>query len=453
MFSTVRTATGRICVALAICAGPALVLLLSAGAASAATPQCTLAVEGAQPASGCGGGGALPPAVTVQPADATGYEDGAVQYTAAATAAIAPTVSWEYSFDNGTNWNAAGQFTDTYTLGSLSLGENDDLVRAAFTNLNGTTYTRAAHLTVLAAQPVVTPDSQAISFGYQQLGTTSDSHTLTVTNTGTRPLAFADNQINTTRFVLFGDTCSRQAVVPGGSCTMSVAFAPDVAGPISGVLVLNDNAPGSAQIIGLDGTGTQAPGLGPDASVGGVRGEPFDYPLPVTGSPAPSITAVAGALPPGLNLGAGNVISGTPTAAGIYHATFEAANGAGTPADQTLTFDIAPRDRLTLSPASVTEGNAGTTAMTFTYRLTRPATVPVSFHYATRSGTAISRADFRSTSGTVNLPAGSQVGTIQVLVKGDTQVEPDEQFTIVLSHTVGLKLVTRNATGTIVNDD
>src|SRR6185312_9366093 len=144
MFSTVRSAAGRICVGLAICAGSAAVLLVSASAASAATPQCPLAVTGAMVAAGCGSNGGLPPAITAQPADATGYEDGAVQFTAAATASIAPTVSWQYSFDNGTTWNGAGQYTTTYTLGSLSLGENDDLVRAAFTNPNGTTYTRAA---------------------------------------------------------------------------------------------------------------------------------------------------------------------------------------------------------------------------------------------------------------------------------------------------------------------
>jgi hypothetical protein len=56
-------------------------------------------------------------------------------------------------------------------------------------------------------------------------------------------------------------------------------------------------------------------------------------------------------------------------------------------------------------------------------------------------------------SGTVSFAAGVVSQTITVNVAGDTANEADEQFKVVLSHSVGATLASFSATATIVNDD
>lgn len=457
MFSILRPTAGRMCAALAICAGFATALFLSSGSAAAeVVPACSYAVTGVQPA-GCGYNNGHPPTITVQPVDTTGYENGSVQFTAAASTDGMLTAWWEYSFDNGATWNATGQYTDTYTLGSLTLTENEDLVRAGFSDSYGTTYTQAARLTVLPAQPVAALSATTLSFGEQQVRTTSTAQTVTVTNTGTSPLVFGTAYVYSgASYSIVGDTCSGRAVAPGTWCDISVSFQPDAPGPISTYLVIDDNSgntAGGVQFVELDGFGSEPPMLGPDANLSGVAGMPLSYLLTVAGTPTPSTSVIAGALPPGVNLEETNTIYGTPTSAGTYQATIEADNGTGTPADETLTFTITARPRLTISPASVTEGDQGTTTLTFTYRLSHPAAAAATFHYATKNGTAVAGSDYIRTSGTAAIDAGTQTGQIAVTVKGDTQVEPDEQFTLALGQPSGIVLGTRTATGTIVNDD
>jgi len=67
----------------------------------------------------------------------------------------------------------------------------------------------------------------------------------------------------------------------GGSCTVSVAFEPGAAGPLSAALTFTDNALGSPQSVALSGTGTmsfqQVPGsltqiaVGADGTVWGLN--------------------------------------------------------------------------------------------------------------------------------------------------------------------------------------
>ena len=109
---------------------------------------------------------------------------------------------------------------------------------------------------------------------------------------------------------------------------------------------------------------------------------------------------------------------------------------------------------LQVADSDVVEGDAGTTRMTFPVSLSRPAGPGgVVFDFATTHGTASAGADYISASGTVVIPAGASTADIQVLVVGDTAVEPDETFSLTLSSPVGAVAGDVVATGTIVNDD
>ena len=77
-----------------------------------------------------------------------------------------------------------------------------------------------------------------------------------------------------------------------------------------------------------------------------------------------------------------------------------------------------------------------------------------SVSYAVSGGTA-NAADFGGTlpSGTVSFAAGETSKTITVNVSGDTTVEPDESFNVVLSSPAGATIGTGTASSTILNDD
>lgn len=108
---------------------------------------------------------------------------------------------------------------------------------------------------------------------------------------------------------------------------------------------------------------------------------------------------------------------------------------------------------LTLSDASQAEGNSGTSQMSFSVTLSEPKTEAISLDYATSNGTASSGTDYTASTGTITIPANSTGTTINIPVGGDTDVEPDEQFTLTIVSADGATISDGVATGTILNDD
>jgi uncharacterized repeat protein (TIGR01451 family) len=117
-------------------------------------------------------------------------------------------------------------------------------------------------------------------------------------------------------------------------------------------------------------------------------------------------------------------------------------------------FDATP-PTMAMNNVVVAEGNAGTSAATFTVTLSRTSASPVTVNYATADGTATTPSDYVSTSGTLTIPPGSTTGTINVAVNGDTLYEADETFTVTLSAPTNATVAVGQdvGTGTITNDD
>ncbi|MFO1163211.1 MAG: Calx-beta domain-containing protein [Reyranellaceae bacterium] len=105
------------------------------------------------------------------------------------------------------------------------------------------------------------------------------------------------------------------------------------------------------------------------------------------------------------------------------------------------------------------EGNAGTTAFTFTATLTGDTSVAHTVAYGVTGSGAnpANAADFSGgvlPTGTVTFAIGETAKTVTVLVAGDTTVESDEGFAVALSApSTGLTIGTPSASGTITNDD
>ncbi len=113
----------------------------------------------------------------------------------------------------------------------------------------------------------------------------------------------------------------------------------------------------------------------------------------------------------------------------------------------------APLPSINIATASVNEGNSGTKKLTFTISLDAPASSEVSVKYVTEDDTAVAGSDYEAGNGTITIAGGDTSATVDVTIMGDTDVEDDETFRLVLSDAVNAKLGTATATGSILNDD
>ncbi|MBI2823693.1 MAG: hypothetical protein HYX69_03260 [Planctomycetia bacterium] len=114
---------------------------------------------------------------------------------------------------------------------------------------------------------------------------------------------------------------------------------------------------------------------------------------------------------------------------------------------------------LSIAPASIAEGNSGTTALTYTVTLSSPVDRAVTVNFATAPDTtgahpATEGTDYTANSGAVTFAPNETTKSITVTVKGDTTDEFDETFLVNLSSpTGGVTIGTSQAIGTIINDD
>ena len=78
----------------------------------------------------------------------------------------------------------------------------------------------------------------------------------------------------------------------------------------------------------------------------------------------------------------------------------------------------------------------------------------MTFDIATADGTTTEPADYAAQSLTSQtIPAGISTYTFDVIVNGDTLVEPDETFNVNVSNVIGATVTDGQGQGTITNDD
>ena len=108
---------------------------------------------------------------------------------------------------------------------------------------------------------------------------------------------------------------------------------------------------------------------------------------------------------------------------------------------------------LAISDVRVVEGDPSTaTRARLLVTMSRTVDTPVTVGYSTAPGTA-ALDDFRSSSGTVVIPAGAVTAAIDVTIVGDALNEVDEVFTVRLSAPVGATIADGSGNVTIRNDD
>ncbi|MFN2471085.1 MAG: Calx-beta domain-containing protein [Gaiellaceae bacterium] len=137
----------------------------------------------------------------------------------------------------------------------------------------------------------------------------------------------------------------------------------------------------------------------------------------------------------------------TVNLAAPVNATLTDAQGVGTIVDD----EAAPT--LSVSDVSVNEADAATKKATFTVTLSAASGLTVTVDYATQNVTAVSPADYDTTSGTLTFAPGQTSKAVDVTFRNDALDEPDETFDLKLSNPANATISDSSGTATILDDD
>jgi hypothetical protein len=394
----------------------------------------------------------------------------------------------DYEAAAGTLTFAAGETSKAITINVTgdNVAEFDETLTLTLSNP-----TNASLEAATAAGTIVNDDYSAISVGPASIGEgNSGANALTFTVTLDHPASWAvtvnysTNDATATAGSDFTPASGTLSFAPGEMTrTVSVnvfgdtapeedeTFSLDLSGPTGGTL---ETATASGTIINDDYPAVSIV----DASVieGNSGISTLTYTVTLT-EPAPFTVSVAYTTSDGTATAGSDyaTASGTITfAVGETSKTITVnVNGDSlVETDETLTVALSAPTNATLGtdtatgaivnddlPAvslaggSVTEGNSGSTTITFTITLDQPAPWTVTVDFATVDGTAVAGSDYAAASGTSTFAAGETSKTFTVNVNGDTLVEPDEAFTLALSNPTSATLGTATALGAILNDD
>jgi serralysin len=183
---------------------------------------------------------------------------------------------------------------------------------------------------------------------------------------------------------------------------------------------------------GLGGNDT-VDGRGGDDTVV-LSGKVSDYKITVNGNTATLVDLRAGSP------------DGTDKITNIEHVQFS---------DQTVDFaELNKAGWVSINDMTITEGDSGAKVMTFTVTRT-DGVAAFDVHFDTKAGSASAADhDYVGRSNVLHFNAGEMTKTINITINGDTKVEANETFSVVLSHaTKGATITDATGIGTITNDD
>jgi len=153
---------------------------------------------------------------------------------------------------------AAGKFTATASLNQALAYHSMTLLSTGRALENGGIGTTSICCVVENTASFYIPltltfSASSLNFGLLEIGLSSPSQTVTVTNVSNHSVTFSS--IASSGDYSQSNTCPK-SLPAGQSCTITVIFKPIAAGTLNGAVTLKDNSPGSpTQIITLTGTG------------------------------------------------------------------------------------------------------------------------------------------------------------------------------------------------------
>lgn len=121
----------------------------------------------------------------------------------------------------------------------------------------------------------------------------------------------------------------------------------------------------------------------------------------------------------------------------------------------TVTLGNFQSPSISIDDVEVEEGDTGTTNAVFTVRAEPPSGEPIAVRFQTESDHAtVSDGDYKAQFGSLTIaPEEPYEATITVPVVGDTRVEEDETFVVLLVSAGDVEIADGEGVGTILNDD
>jgi hypothetical protein len=235
-------------------------------------------------------------------------------------------------------------------------------------------------------------------------------------------------------------------------------FTADVAGDYVAQLIVNDGRAASAPATVLI-TVLNAPPTAVDDSAQTFAGEPVTINVLANDSDADGDTLTIASVTQPASGGTvainGASVVFTPAAGFTGTSSFGYTVSDGVDSSvANVDVQVRPLPTLSISDASVVEGNSGSRIITFAVTLSEPFVRTVTASFNTTSGTAIGGTDYIALRSSVSFATGETSRPINISVLGDTLVEADETFRVNLTgSTGGPTIADAQGIGTIVNDD
>ena len=108
---------------------------------------------------------------------------------------------------------------------------------------------------------------------------------------------------------------------------------------------------------------------------------------------------------------------------------------------------------ISINNVTLTEGNSGTKAATFTLTLSGPSVEAIAVRAVSTAGTATATSDYNSINLVVTFQPGTVTRTFDVAIVGDTNLELNETFLVNLTESFGTTVADGEGVGTILDDD
>jgi hypothetical protein len=151
------------------------------------------------------------------------------------------------TFSSGAAVTVTGAKGVSVAVGSFKTGALPGVAARTYNN---------AFVFLQGVSPVVSLGATSLTFSPQAPGTTSSSHSITLTNSGTATLTVSGIGISGANSSSFAQTSNCTSLAANGSCQINVTYTPIAAGAQTASLTVTDNAPGSTQTVALNGTGS-----------------------------------------------------------------------------------------------------------------------------------------------------------------------------------------------------
>jgi sugar lactone lactonase YvrE len=169
--------------------------------------------------------------------------------------------------------------------------------------------------TVAVPTAAISPPSYA--FASQQSGTTSVAEVFTYSNTGSVAITVASPGVslsggNAGNFAITNNGCASQTLGPGGTCQVSVAFAPTAVGNRTTSLQISDSAGGASQ----SSASLSGMGVSPAATLTGPTAAPVQFPAQQVGTSGSALSFTY------TNTGIGPITVSTVSIAGTSASSF-----------------------------------------------------------------------------------------------------------------------------------